>query len=156
MAGKRVEAENGCIDKIRHSKVKVTDKGTGKVAILLNPAKAQVRRIQMDRCLAPPEARAADFVVSMPKVVDVIVELKGTNVAHAVDQIESTWTFWSSHPERTPAQVIGAWILCSEYPRASLKVNRYRESFRSRGAVLLISTHNGEERSFADFLPKRP
>jgi hypothetical protein len=110
----------------------------------------------MDHCLAPVGEVAADFVVSKPRLVDIIVELKGKNVDHAVDQIESTWTFWGRRAEHEAGQPIGAWIMCSEYPRASLKVARYRESFRARGSVLLISTHNGEERPFSDFAPKHP
>jgi hypothetical protein len=110
----------------------------------------------MDGCLAPAGTTSADWVVSKPVMVDVIVELKGRNVERAVDQIEATWRFWSRHAEHETEQIIGAWILCSEYPRASTKVARYRESFRSRGCILLISTHNGEERAFSDFVPGHP
>ncbi len=156
MAGKQAKTNNQCIDKVRFSKVKVHDPGTGKSAVFLNLDKAQVRRIRMDGCLAPAGSRAADFVVSKPKAVDVIVELKGKNVDHAVEQIESTWTFWNTHKEHEPGQLIGAWIVCSEYPRASLKVGRYRESFRARGGILLISTHNGEERAFSEFVLQKP
>jgi hypothetical protein len=156
MAGKQAETSNQCVSTVRDSKIKVHDPGTGKSAILLNPDRAQVRRIRMDGCFAPVGAIAADFVVSMPKTVDVIVELKGKNVDHAVEQIESTWTFWRNHAEHEPDQLIGAWIMCSEYPRASLKVGRYRERFRARGGILLISTHNGEERAFSEFVPKHP
>ena len=110
----------------------------------------------MDGCLIPAGQRAADFVVSLPKIVDVIIELKGGDVAHAVTQIESTRTFWRAHTDYEKEQIIGAWIVCTEYPKASLKIGRYRESFRSRGGILLISTHNGEKRAFSDFLPGRP
>jgi hypothetical protein len=154
MASKHAGSSSECIETIHHSKIKATDKGTGRAIILLNPAKEKARRIRVDHCLAPHETKAADFIISMPNVVDVIIELKKGDVAHATEQIESTWNFWRGHAEHVTGQPIGAWILCSEYPRASLKVNRYRESFRTRGAVLLISTHNGEERSFVEFLPR--
>jgi len=108
MAGKQVKSSNRCIEKIRDSKVKVHDPGTGKSAILLNSGRAQVRRIHMDGCFAPAGTRAADFVVSMPTAVDVIVELKGKNVDHAVEQIDSTWAFWSNHAEHEPSQSIVA------------------------------------------------
>ena len=154
MAGKRAKTINGCIDEICHAKVKIHDRGTGKSAVLLNPEKVQVRRIRVDGCLMPTGTIAADFIVSMPKTIDVIVELKGKNVDRAVEQIESTWLFWSRHTEHEPNQLIGAWIVCTEYPRASLKVDRYRENFRARGGVLLISTRIGEERAFTEFIPK--
>jgi hypothetical protein len=145
-----------CIEKLRHSKIKVHDPGTGKSAILLNPKCAEVRRIHMDGCLAPVGTRSADFVVSLPKVADVIVELKGTNVDHAATQVDSTWNFWSRHAEHADGQLISAWILCSQYPRASQKIKRFQATFRAHGGILLVSTHNGEERAFSDFVPKRP
>jgi hypothetical protein len=154
MAGKQTQTSSQCISKVRDSKIKVHDPGTGKSAILLNPDRTQVRRIRMDGCFAPVGATAADFVVSMPKAVDVIVELKGKNVDHAVEQIDSTWEFWLNHAEREPNQLIGAWIVCSECPKFNSKVARYRESLRARGSILLVSTHNGEERAFSEFVPK--
>lgn len=156
MVGRERRAANPCIEKIRHTKVRVTDRGTARRAILLNPDRVQLRRVHIDHCLAPVGAAAADFVVSKPNLVDVIVELKGKNVDHAVEQIESTWAFWCRHAEHETGQLISAWIMCTEYPRGSLKVARYRESFRARGGILLVSTHNGEERPFSDFVPTHP
>jgi hypothetical protein len=154
MAGKKAKPQNPCIEEIRHSKVKVHEPGTGMKAILLNRNRGRVRRIRMDECLAPPGERAADFLVSMPKAVDVIVELKGGDVDHACTQVEATRVFWQSHREYEQGQAIGAWIVCTEYPRSSLKVLRYRERFRALGCILLISTRNGEERAFSEFTPK--
>jgi len=156
MAGKQAKTSNNCIGEIRHPKVKVHDPGTGISAILLNGRKERVRRIRMDGCLAPAGERAADFVVSLSKSVDVIVELKGADVDHAITQVESTRTFWRSHREYEKGQPIGAWIICTQYPKGSLKIGRYREKFRALGGVLLISTHSGEERAFSDFIPKHP
>jgi hypothetical protein len=153
MVSRRSGGEQNCIQKVRHSKLKLADPGTARTAILLNHDKTQVRRIRVDGCLAPAGTVSADWVASKPKVVDVVVELKGRNVDHAVDQIEATWRFWRGHVEHDDDQDIGAWILCSEYPRASTKVARYRESFRARGSILIISTHNGEQRPFSDFVP---
>jgi hypothetical protein len=153
MAVKRADSSQNCIEKIRHTKIKVGDPGTGRSVVLLNPGKLAVRRIKMDRCLMPTRSIAADSLVSIPKKVDIIIELKGKNVDHAARQIEAAWTFWIKYPGYEPNQPIGAWILCREYPRADLKINRFRENFRARGGVLIISTHNGEQRSFSDFEP---
>jgi hypothetical protein len=111
MAGKQDNPGNRCIDVIRHPKVKVHDPGTGMSAILLNGNKEKVRRIRLDGCLAPAGERSADFVVSLPKSVDVIVELKGGDVAHAITQVEATRTFWQTHTEYERGQTISAWIL---------------------------------------------
>jgi hypothetical protein len=155
MVRKRSDSSPKCIETIRDSKVKVVDPGTARSGILSNQERVRIRRIRVDDCLAPKGSMAADWVVSKPDVVDVIVELKGKNVDHAVDQIEATLTFWSAHDEHANGQVIGAWIVCTEYPRASTKVARYRERLRSRGTILLFSTRSGEEKSFSAFVPKK-
>ena len=142
-----------CIQTIRHPKIKLSDPGTGKSALLGNPDKAPVRTIKMDHCLAPEGTVAADFVASKPDLVDVIVELKGRNVDHAAEQVDATWLFWSRHAEHTQGQLISAWILCKQFPQASQKAKRALENFRNRGGKLIISTHNGEERPFTDFVP---
>jgi hypothetical protein len=154
MVRKRAKAQIDCIEEINHTKVKLHDPGTGISASLINGTNANVRRIRMDGCLAPPDERAADFVVSFPKAVDVIVELKGGDVDHACTQVESTRVFWRSHNEYEQGQVIGAWIVCTEYPRSSLKVQRYRERFRALGCILLISAHNRAKHAFSEFIPK--
>jgi hypothetical protein len=149
-----VKSEIGCIEKLRHSKIKVHDPGTGKSAVLLNPKKVQARRIRIDHCLAPAGTKAADFLISMPQVVDVIVELKGKNVDHAVEQVESTHAFWKMHGEYERNQLISAWIICVQYPRASQKIKRSQDNFRAHDGILVVSTRNGEERPFSDFVPK--
>jgi hypothetical protein len=99
MVVKLAKSSSECIEQVRHSRIKVHDAGTGKSAVLLNLDKERVRKIRMDGCLAPVGERAADFVVSHPKIVDVIVELKGRDVDHACAQVEATWAFWRSHKE---------------------------------------------------------
>ena len=154
MVSKRTTSGQNCIETIRDSKVRVADLGTARSAILLNFERVQIRRIRMDGCLAPTGSVTADWIISKPQAADVVVELKGKNVGHAVDQIEATLTFWSTHDEHANGQVIGAWIVCSEYPRASTKVARYRERLRARGTILLFSTRNGEEKPFSAFTPR--
>ena len=109
----------------------------------------------MDGCLSPKGETAADFVVSLHKVVDVIVELKGKNVDHAVEQIKTTRAFWSRHSEYKKGQTISAVIVCKEYPRADRKFKKYQEELRRYGGILKTAK-SGEERSFAEFIPRRP
>lgn len=156
MASKPLGSGSDCIEQTRDSKVKVSEPGTGRAAVLLNADRAKVRRIRMDGCLAPTGQVSADWIVSKARVVDVIVELKGKNVNHAVRQIEATRNYWPRRDEYVDGQVIGAWIICTEYPRASTKVARFRERLRTEGVVMIVSTHNGEERPFSDFVPRRP
>lgn len=153
------DSEARCIESLRHTKVKVHDKGTNVSAVFLNPEKRVVERVRVDGCLAPPQHPAADFLVSMPSNVDVIVELKGTDLRRAFEQVEATIDFlqerktMQKQPPNSP--VIGILIVCSEYPSKNPRIQRKRDALGKRGFRLLVSTHNGGEFNFSSFLWKR-
>lgn len=147
-----------CIEHLpqgKYPKIGLDDPGTGRTVVFLNPERKPARRIRMDKCLAPANSKSADYVLSLQAVVDVIVELKGKNVDHAVSQIEATLGFWSRHAEHAASQTISALIVCKEYPRADRKFKRCQENLRKRGGILRLTTKNGEEQLFPDFLPGR-
>jgi hypothetical protein len=152
------ESEAHCVESLRHTKIKVHDKGTNVSAVFLNPEKRTVERIRMDGCLAPRQQTAADFLVSMPSIVDVIVELKGTDVRRAFEQVEATIEFLQKRkdsdkqPPNSP--VTGVLIVCSEYPSKNSRIQRKRDVLGKKGFRVVISTHNGGEHSFSAFLGK--
>jgi hypothetical protein len=153
------DSEARCIESLRHTKVKVHDKGTNVSAVFLNPEKRTVERIRVDGCLAPSGQTAADFLVSMPNIVDVIVELKGTDLRKAFEQVEATVDFLQQRrniPRKPPnSAVIGILIVCAEYPSKNPRIQSKRDSLRKRGLRVLVSTHNGGEFSFSTFLGKQ-
>lgn len=145
-----------CIEHLpqgKYPKISLRDAGTGRTVVFLNPDAKAGRRIRMDGCLAPKTSKAADWVLSLHTIVDVIVELKGKNVDDAVAQIEATMDFWQHHAEHAAGQTISALIVCKEYPRADTKFKRAQEKLRKRGGILKLTTKNGEERPFSHFLP---
>lgn len=154
------ESEARCIESMRHTRIKVHDKGTNVSAVFLNPEKKIVKRIRMDGCLTPPQQTTADFLVSMPSIVDVIVELKGTDVRRAFEQVEATIDFLqqrrnlNKQPPNSP--VTGVLIVCSEYPSKNTRIQRRRDVLGKNGFTVVISTHNGSEHSFSAFLGKHP
>jgi hypothetical protein len=154
------ESEARCIESLRHTKVKVHDKGTNVSAVFLNSERRTVERIRVDGCLAPSGQTAADFLISMPSIVDVIVELKGTDLRRAFQQVEATIDFLQQRksvqkqPPNSP--VIGILIVCSEYPSNNPRIQRKRDVLEKRGFRVLVSTHNGSEYSFSTFIGKHP
>jgi hypothetical protein len=155
-----VDSDARCIESLRHTKIKVHDKGTNVSAVFLNPGKRIVERIRVDGCLAPTQQVSADFLVSMPGIVDVIVELKGTGLRRAFEQVEATIDFLNQRksmqkqPPNSPA--IGILIVCSEYPSNNPRIQRKRDVLGKRGFRTIISTHNGGEHNFSAFLGRHP
>ena len=67
--------------------------------------------------------------MSRPGFGDVIVELKGTDVDHAVRQVEATAAHWSSNGYKVGR--LGAIIVAKQYPKISTNVRKAQERFAS-------------------------
>ncbi len=141
-----------CVERINHSKVKVEEKG--RKAVFRNPGKAEVLKIRIDDCLMKGEGLKADFVVSMPGVVDVIVELKGQDVPHARNQIVATLSFWRAYPPFSPK--IAGLIVCSRSPLASSELQIIKAKVLIRYKLWLEVDESGrKEYDFSNFGPSR-
>lgn len=112
--------------------------------MLLNLQRSSVRRIRVDGCLIKGSG-ASDWIVSKANCVDVVIELKGRDVDHAVEQIEATMRFWSNHASRGENTKLAALIVCAQYPRIDTKIQQAKHRLaRGHGAPLHIRTRNGE------------
>jgi hypothetical protein len=131
---------SNCQQSLTHSKVKV-EEGRRK-AVFLNETRDQFLRTKVDGCLVKDQT-ASDWVVSKLRVGDVIVELKGTDVDHAVRQILITAMYWTLH--QTKQGALAALIVCSQYPRVDTKIQRAQRSFaRKHKGPLHVVSHNCE------------
>jgi hypothetical protein len=71
-----------------------------------NPRGRKVRKIEYDNCYdKEPNSLKADRIVGLVGVVDVIVELKGSDRKHACEQVESTLKRWRNSKLRYPKMV---------------------------------------------------
>ena len=152
-----------CLEWLRVSLVKVPEENS-KSAIFSNPEKLKVLVVYADRfcrkgragctdCFFEREQKVADYIVSMPKVVDVIVELKGTDVMGAVEQIESTIPSWKAHEHYSGK--IGALIVGGKggaHPKVLAKFLVKQEKFRQLGIKLRHVTDSKPTFEFAAFI----
>src|SRR5688572_5679216 len=113
-----------CEEVTRVKRVKVEE--IGRKATFINDNKAVYRKTQMDGCVVV-NAMSADWVVSRNQVGDVLIELKGRNVEHAVKQIRATAEFLTEGGFRE-GQIAGL-IVCSQFPKASTSVQRAQAEF---------------------------
>lgn len=102
--------------------------------------------MRVDGCLIADGSLRADFIISKPGVVDVIVELKGKDILHARDQIAATLAFWKTHPPFSDK--IAGLIICSRSPMASSDL----QVMKAKAKIKLIVDETGrKEYDFADF-----
>ena len=129
-----------CIAKTSVSRIKLEERG--RQAVILNPDREEYIRSRVDGCLVK-NATAADWVLSKPETGDVVVELKGSDVAHALDQIAATIDFWKTNNLRCGK--LSALVVCSKYPRVDTKVQRAKSRLaREFKAPLHIVSKNCE------------
>lgn len=100
-----------CSQELLISKIKVEEKG--KQAVFLNPNRLKVRKTQVDGCLVK-QATACDWLVVRAEEEGVLVELKGCDVAKAIEQIEATFAYLRSNGGL--AKKMAALIVCRNPP----------------------------------------
>ncbi len=79
-----------CTEVVKVSKVKIAE--NGKQAIFLNPKKEAFSRTRVDGCIIVNQT-ACDWWIVHEKSGSVLVELKGSDVEHAIEQIEATFEY---------------------------------------------------------------
>ena len=107
--------------------------------------------------------RESDYIVGLPRAIDVIIELKGTdtNLKDAARQVESTLDSWqhdSKHAGTIAALIVygrieGKKKLPGRVPRAEAVKSGLRAKFLRMHRKLLLIHQSGDKRfNFDDFL----
>jgi len=115
----------------------VTVREQGKRACFLNPDGDSYQRVLVDDCVITEGIRA-DWIVRKIGHCSAIVELKGSNVAHACDQLERTF----DHPAAKPylEERVAYLVVSSKSPSFDTKVARAKERAKRRGIRLTVRT----------------
>lgn len=126
----------GCVKEVRTIKI-VVEENQSKL-IILNPGKEKYLLANVDGCMVKHKT-AADNVLSKEKYGDLVIELKGTDVDHAVDQIMATADYWRVNSLCNGK--MAAVIVCKKFPRVDTKVQRAKSKFSSKykGALHILT-----------------
>jgi len=116
-----------CTTTVSHSLIKVEE--NKRIAIFRNPARKKIRVTEVDGCLVT-EGLRSDYVVSEPGVASILVELKGTDVAHACDQLFATAS--NSNVKPILEDQLGFLVICSRYPRFDSFVAKAKQAAAKR------------------------
>lgn len=133
-------ALNHCFEPTRDSKIKVEE--NGKKVIISNDTKEKYTKLKIDGCLLKQKT-ASDWAISKEEFGDLVIELKGCDVDHAVDQIKASIVFLETNNLRNGK--LACLIVCSRYPRVDTKIQRAQMEIASKyKAPLHVSTQNRE------------
>lgn len=117
----------------------------------LNPNQDQVLIIRVDDCVIKDnEILRCDYAIVPCDEVEIYVELKGSDISHAVKQIESTIRLLSDNPQkikklcfvvstRVPKQSTSVQQLQSQFKKkfnASFRIKNIQDSYDLSGAIV--------------------
>ncbi|HZB89398.1 MAG TPA: hypothetical protein VE291_12110 [Terracidiphilus sp.] len=133
---------------------KITVKRDGRRATFDNSERAAIKCVDLDRWIPSTETKKADYVVSKPGVADVIVELKGKDIEHAVEQIVVTLGKWKSAPPYS--EKVGGLIVFTRCPMRSAETNDIKKRLLiQHGLWLEMDKNQKTEYRFETFTGKR-
>jgi len=117
-----------CTDELDVSKITV--KRDGRRATFDNSDRATIKCVDLDRWIPSNTTIKADYIVSKPGVADVIIELKGKDIDHAVEQIVVTLGKWNAAPPFS--KKIGGLIVFTRCPMSAAKTGDIRKRLLKR------------------------
>lgn len=126
-----------CRQSVAHSLVKVEDHG--KSVIFSNSSHEEFFKTKVDDCLVKDEI-SADYVVSRIGIGDLIIEFKGRDVEHALDQIMATAGLVRQCEK--PRGPLAGLVVCRQYPSFDTRVQKFIKRFATAyGGPVKIFTH---------------
>lgn len=116
-----------CQFKNKHRRV-VVEEGKMK-ATFSNPHLRNYTITRFDGCVVQ-NSLGADFIVSLPDVCDLIVELKGRGVEHAMKQVAATAKYLTDNRHRNGK--LAGLIVSRQYPKENTIVQRGQIAFKRK------------------------
>lgn len=116
-------AKDKCTESVKVSKVKISEKG--KQAIFLNPLREEFTKTKIDGCKII-NSIACDWLITHKDINSVVVELKGCDVEHALEQIEATFEYLKKNDLLTTN--ISAMIVCSKPSKHPLFTSKLQKA----------------------------
>ena len=141
-----------CRKTVTDSRVKFEE--NGKKVVFLNATREEFLKTRVDGCLKDCSP-ACDRVATQPNRGDVLVELKGSDVSHALEQLLSTAHYWTQRGYR--AGELAALVVSSQFPRFSTGIQRAQLNFAKKFKAPLHVVSRNLEFKFETLLefPKR-
>jgi hypothetical protein len=96
----------------------------------LNPNQDQVLIIRVDGCVIKDnEILRCDYAIVPCDEIEIYVELKGSDISHAVKQIESTIKLLSDNPKKIKKL---CFIVSTRVPKQSTSVQQLQSQFKKK------------------------
>jgi hypothetical protein len=93
----------------------------------LNPNQDKILTIKVDGCaISDNETLRCDYALIPSDEVEIYVELKGSDIVHAVEQIESTIRLLSDNPQKIKKL---CFVVSTRVPRQTTSIQQLQSQF---------------------------
>lgn len=116
----------------------VVAKERSKQLKIINPEEKRISKIQIDGCLITDDSLKCDYVfeINNPVSNTIYLELKGTDIPHAIKQLKSTLQLFNEKHKKLKKDCI---VVCYSVPRTTSIIQNFKlELKRSFNANLQI------------------
>ena len=103
---------------------RITVRANGRAATFLNPDQERIKKIDVDCWLQPVTGLKSDFLLAKAETVDVIIELKGQDIDHALNQILATLEHWKTTKYCSPR--FGGLVVFTRSPKRSATLDNLK------------------------------
>ena len=123
-------------------------------AVFDNAVHANIQIIDVDCWITGSVSLKADYIVIKPQVVDIVVELKGSDIRHAIKQVVVTTEQWRS--ATGSSGMVGGLVICTHSPENSASLANHKKKLRDKNRIHLEVDKNGKkEYQFETFTGKK-
>lgn len=122
----RVEA---CITPTTDSQIKFEE--LKKKLIFLNPQRRSYKKVQVDGCTLKDGIKCDNLLLSADEYEERYVELKGTDVMHAIDQLESTIIRLGEFDNNRHSYVVGTNVAPAYTSQIQQKQKLFMQKYKS-------------------------
>jgi hypothetical protein len=136
--------DHECIEISNAPSLHVSEEGIG--ATFRNPRRKEVRKIKYDKCyFRATKGGRADYIMGYSNDIDVILELKGSDLKHALVQVTDTLDRWRDDPIHFPT-IVCLIVFAHTFPRMTSKLGVVERGFLDQQGTLLWIRKNAEEK----------
>jgi hypothetical protein len=96
----------------------------------LNPNQDKILKIRVDGCaIKDNETLRCDYALVPPNEIEIYIELKGSDVLHAVKQIESTISLLSDNPQKIKKL---CFVVSTRVPKQTTNIQQIQSQFKKK------------------------
>jgi hypothetical protein len=112
------------------SKTQIVLKENKSKITFLNPNKDEILKIKVDGCvISDNETLRCDYALIPSDAVEIYVELKGSDIAQAVKQIESTIKLLSENPQKIKKL---CFVVSTRVPKQTTSIQQLQSQFKKK------------------------